>query len=192
MTPQLIFTIFIVILVGSFILNTILDYLNAQKFGENLPKELKDVYKPEEYKRSQNYKKANYRFGTIYSFFSLSVILVFLFADGFAIIDCFAQSKSSNPIFVALLFFGIIFLGSTLLSLPFSYYSTFVIEEKFGFNKTSHKTFILDQIKSLIVSIVLGGGILALITWFYQLTGKNFWLYAWGAITLFALFMNMF
>lgn len=192
MTPQLIFTIFIVILVGDFIFSTTLNYLNAKNFDEQLPKELNDVYNSKEYKRSQSYKKANYRFGIINSLFGLSVILVFLFADGFAIVNGFAQSKSDNPISIALLFFGIIFLGSTLLSLPFSYYATFVIEEKFGFNKTNHKTFILDQMKSLIISSILGGGILALIIWFYHLTGKNFWLYAWAAVTLFALIMNMF
>lgn len=192
MTPQLIFTIFIVILVGDFIFSTTLNYLNAKNFDEQLPKELNDVYNSKEYKRSQSYKKANYGFGIINSLFGLSVILVFLFADGFAIVNGFAQSKSDNPISIALLFFGIIFLGSTLLSLPFSYYATFVIEEKFGFNKTNHKTFILDQMKSLIISSILGGGILALIIWFYHLTGKNFWLYAWAAVTLFALIMNMF
>lgn len=192
MTPQLIFTIFIVILVGDFIFSTTLNYLNAKNFDEQLPKELNDVYNSKEYKRSQSYKKANYGFSIINSLFGLSVILVFLFADGFAIVNGFAQSKSDNPISIALLFFGIIFLGSTLLSLPFSYYATFVIEEKFGFNKTNHKTFILDQMKSLIISSILGGGILALIIWFYYLTGKNFWFYAWAAVTLFALIMNMF
>ncbi|NND52252.1 MAG: M48 family metallopeptidase, partial [Flavobacteriaceae bacterium] len=92
----------------------------------------------------------------------------------------------------ALIFFGIIMLGSDLISTPFSYYSTFVIEEKFGFNKTTKKTFLLDKLKGWIMLAILGGGLLALIIWFYQVTGKNFWLYAWGLVTIFTVFMNMF
>ena len=83
-------------------------------------------------------------------------------------------------------------LGSDIINTPFSYYHTFVIEEKFGFNKTSRKTFVLDKIKGWLMTIVLGGGILALIIWFYNVTGSYFWLYAWGAVAVFTLFMNMF
>jgi STE24 endopeptidase len=83
-------------------------------------------------------------------------------------------------------------IGSDIISTPFSYYHTFVIEEKFGFNKTTRKLFFIDKIKGLLMSVVLGGGVLALIIWFYQLTGKNFWLYAWGAVAVFTIFMNMF
>ena len=93
---------------------------------------------------------------------------------------------------ITLIFFGIISIGSDLISIPFSLYKTFVIEEEFGFNKTNKKTFFLDKLKGLLMTIFLGGAILALITWFYEFTGSYFWLYAWGLITLFSLFMNMF
>ncbi|MEO6347399.1 MAG: M48 family metallopeptidase, partial [Aquaticitalea sp.] len=93
---------------------------------------------------------------------------------------------------VALIFFGIIMLGSDIISTPFSYYKTFVIEEKFGFNKTTKKTFWLDKVKGLLMMAIVGGGILALIIWFYHISGTYFWLYAWGLVTVFTVFMNMF
>src|SRR5690606_35762166 len=107
-------------------------------------------------------------------------------------VDTIARSYSDNAIVIALLFFGIIMIGSSIIMFPFSYYHTFVIEEKFGFNKTTKKTFFIDKIKGLVLSAALGGGILALIIWFYGLTNENFWLYAWGAVAVFTIFMNMF
>ena len=83
-------------------------------------------------------------------------------------------------------------LGSDLLTTPFSYYKTFVIEENFGFNKTSINTFILDKIKGWLMLIIVGAGILSLILWFYEVTGTNFWLYTWALVTIFSVFMNMF
>ncbi|CAI8392447.1 MAG: Protease HtpX [Polaribacter sejongensis] len=93
---------------------------------------------------------------------------------------------------MALIFFGIILLVSEIIAIPLSYYSTFVIEDKFGFNKSTKKIFWSDKIKGILMSALLGGGILALIIWFYQLTGENFWIYAWILIALFSLLMNMF
>jgi STE24 endopeptidase len=112
--------------------------------------------------------------------------------DGFEYVDTIARGYSENPIMIALLFFGIIMFASSIITLPFAYYKTFVIEEQFGFNKTTKKTFVLDKIKGLLLMAILSGGILALIIWIYQLTEDQFWLYAWGVITLFSVFMNMF
>ena len=83
-------------------------------------------------------------------------------------------------------------LVSDIITTPFSYYKTFVIEEQFGFNKTTTKTFILDKLKGLLMMAIIGGGIIAIIIWFYQITGNQFWLYAWGIVTVFTVFMNMF
>ncbi len=192
MTPQTLFYILIAILVINFIFDKVLDLLNARHYNDEIPENLKDVYEEEEYKKSQAYKKTNYRFGNINSLFSITLTLAFFFLDGFEIVDNIARSYTENNILIALIFFGIIVMGSDILSTPFSYYRTFVIEEKFGFNKTTKKTFILDKIKGLFMSAILGGGILSLIIWFYQLTGANFWLYAWGLVTVFSVFMNMF
>ena len=192
MTANTLFYIIIAIIVINFIIDKILDMLNAKHFNDQLPKEVVDVYDEDEYKKSQNYKATKYRFGIVTSTFSVLLTLGFLFFDGFEFVDNIARSYSDNPIVVALIFFGIIMIGSDIVSLPFSYYSTFVIEEKFGFNKTTLKTFILDKIKGWLMMAILGGGILALIVWFYQTAGSYFWLYAWGLVAVFTLFMNMF
>ena len=192
MQPSTLFYILIAILVISFIIDKILDSLNAKHFNDEIPRELKDVYDDSAYKKSQAYKKTNAKFSKITSLFSLILTLAFFFGDGFKIVDNFARNYTNNPILVALIFFGIIMLGSDILTTPFSYYKTFVIEEKFGFNKSTKKTFWLDKIKGWVMSTLLGGVILALIIWFYQQTGTNFWVYAWVLVAVFSLFMNMF
>ena len=192
MTAELLFVFIIAFIIINFIFDKYLDALNAKHYDDPIPVELNDVYDEDEYKKSQSYKKTNYKFGIWSSLFSLVLTLGFLFFDGFEFVDNAARSFSENTIVVALIFFGIIMLGSDLISTPFSYYKTFVIEERFGFNKTTKKTFILDKIKGLIMMAIIGGGILALIIWFYQQTQDLFWLYAWGIVTLFTIFMNMF
>ncbi|QMU64077.1 MAG: M48 family metalloprotease [Flavobacteriaceae bacterium] len=192
MTPTFLFYILIGILVFNFIVDAILNYVNAKHFNDAIPEELADIYDAEAYRKSQNYKKTNYRFSIITSLFSLAVILTFFFLDGFAFVDGLARSYTENPISIALIFFGIIMIGNDMIALPFSYYKIFVIEERFGFNKTTKKTFILDRIKGWLISASIGGGILALIIWFYQLTGTHFWIYAWILVAAFTLFMNMF
>ena len=192
MTSTTLFYILIGIIILKFLFDKILNHLNAQHFNDVLPKEINDVYDADEYKKSQNYKSTNYRFGLLTSTFSLVVTLLFFVFDGFEFVDNIARIYNSNPIIIALIFFGIIMIGSDFISTPFAYYKTFVIEEKFGFNKTTIKTFIFDKIKGWLMMAVLGGGILALIIWFYQLTGKHFWLYAWALVAVFSIFLNMF
>ncbi len=192
MTPQTLFYIFIAIIIISFLVNKWLDFLNAKKFGKPIPAELSDVYDKTEYEKSQRYKKVNYRFSLLTSTVTIIATLLFFFLDGFAFVDGIARSYSDNSIVIALIFFGIIFIVSDLLSTPFSYYDTFVIEEKFGFNKSTKKLFFMDKLKGWLLGGLLGGGILALIIWFYESTGTFFWLYAWGFMILFSVFMNMF
>ena len=192
MTPQTVFYIIIGILVISFAIDKILDHLNAKHFNDALPTELQDVYDSNEYAKSQLYKKENYKFGLITSIVSLLATLAFFFFDGFAFVDGMARSLSGNTIIITLVFFGIIMLASDLLSTPFSYYHTFVIEEKYGFNKTTVKTFFLDKLKSWGMVILVGGLLLSAILWFYETSGTNFWLYAWGLVIVFTVFMNLF
>lgn len=192
MNPSTLFYIIIAIILIDFIVDKILDALNAKHYNDPIPEELTDVYDPAEYQKSQNYKTTNYKFGLITSTFSLVLTLVFLAFDGFAYVDTFARSYSDNDIIIALIFFGVIMLGSDLLNTPFSYYRTFVIEERFGFNKTTKTTFILDKLKGLVMMAIVGGGILSLIIWFYNVTGTSFWLYAWALVAVFSIFANMF
>ena len=192
MTSTTLFYIIIAIIIINFIVDKILDTLNAKHYNDAIPPELQDVYDEEEYKKSQAYKATNYKFGVWSSTFSIVVTLAFLIFGGFEYVDTLARSYSDNSIIIALIFFGIIMLGSDIISTPFAYYKTFVIEEQFGFNKTTKKTFILDKIKGLLMMIVLGGGIIAVIIWFYEETQHLFWLYAWAIVTAFTVFMNMF
>ena len=192
MTSTTLFYIIIAIIIIDFLVDKILDALNAKRYDDPIPEELNDVYDQEEYQKSQRYKNTNYKFGLITSTFSLVLTLVFLGLDGFEFVDNLARSYSDNPIIIALIFFGIIMLGSDLLSTPLSYYQTFVIEERFGFNKTTKATFMLDKLKGLLMMAVIGGGLLAVIIWFYQITGTYFWLYAWALVAVFSVFTNMF
>ncbi len=192
MTSQALFYIIIGILVVNFVIDKILDLLNARRFQDSVPVELEDVYNISEYKKSQIYKQENYRFNRLTGTISIVATLLFFFFDGFAFVDGIARSFSQNNIIIAIIFFGIIMLASDLLGTPFSYYSTFVIEEKYGFNKTTRKTFVFDKIKGWMLSAIIGGGLLAIIIWCYEGTGEYFWLYAWGIITVFSVLMNLF
>lgn len=192
MTPQTLFYILIAIIIVKFLFDTYLDSLNSKHFNDPIPAELEGIYNDEEYLKSQEYKKANYKFSAVTSIISIIATLLFFIFEGFAFVDNIARNFSDNAIVITLIFFGIIIFASDLFSLPFSYYATFVIEEKFGFNKTTKKIFALDKIKGWLMMIFLGGGVLALITWFYQLTTNNFWLYAWILMGVITIFMNLF
>lgn len=192
MDPQLLFIIIISVLVVSFLIDKWIDHLNAQHFDDDIPEPLKDVYQEEEYLKSQAYKKENYRFSLITSSFSIVLTLGFFLFKGFAWVDDIARNLGDNEVIITLIFFGIIMLGSDIINTPFSYYRTFVIEEKYGFNKSSRKLFFLDKIKGWLLSIILGGAILAVILWIYNKTGDLFWVYTWVFIGLFTIFMTLF
>lgn len=186
------FNVIIAIISINFIIDKILDALNAKHYKDQLPEELQDVYDEDEYKKSQRYKATNYRFGILTSTFSFLLTLVFFFLNGFAFVDQLARQITDHNILVTLIFFGIIMIGSDILTTPFSYYKTFVIEEQFGFNKTTKTTFILDKIKGWLMTIIVGGVILGIITWFYHTTKDLFWIYAWVLVSIFTIFINLF
>jgi len=192
MTPITIFYIIIGILILNFLLETILDFLNQKHFNDAIPEPLKDVYNKEEYQKSQAYKTENAKFSFYSALFSLLITLAFLYVKGFAYVDELVRQYSDNEIIISLLFFGIILLASDIITTPFEYYHTFVIEEKFGFNKMDKKTFWLDKIKSWFLTILIGGILLSIIVWFYQKTGTNFWIYTTLIMAIFSIFMTLF
>ena len=189
---QLLFYIIIGLVVADFIFERILAYLNSTRWSDVLPEEVKGIYDVEKYRKQQAYQKVNYRCSMLTSSYSFAIMLLMLLLTGFAWVNNIALSVSAHPILLALVFFGILMFASSLLSTPFSVYDTFVIEQKFGFNKTTPKTYILDKIKGWLIGAVIGGGLLALIIYIYQLTGKNFWIYAWLVISGFSIFMVLF
>jgi len=189
---QILFFVIIGLLLADFILERFLEFLNSTQWSDQLPEEVKDIYDEQEYQKQQTYEKANFRFSMISSSFSFLLMFLMVLFAGFALVNNWALSVSVNPILAALIFFGILMLASDLLTTPFSIYDTFVIEEKFGFNKTTPKTFALDKLKGYLLGAIIGGGLLALIIYIYQLTTTNFWIYTWIVITGFSVFMVLF
>ena len=187
-----IFFLILIIPVTGFIVERYLDHLNTTMWSDTLPEKLKGICDEEEYRKTQLYQKDNNRLSFWSSSFNLAVILVMIIAGGFAMIDNLARIFSMSTVIISLVFFGIIGFASDLINIPFSCYDTFVIEKKYGFNTMTFRTFVTDHIKSWFIALLVGIPVLGLITWFYYKTGNNFWLYAWGLITVFSIFINLF
>ena len=189
---QTIFTVIVGILIFDYLLSRLLDYLDDSRWSPTLPELLKGIYNEEKYKKAQEYDKANSKFGLLAGTFSFIVMLSMLFFEGFAYADKLVRSYTDNSIYMAILFFGSLTLASSIINAPFGWYSTFVIEEKFGFNKTTLKTYLLDMVKGALLGALIGGGLLSLIVWFYDTLGDNFWVYTWIVVSGFSIFMAMF
>jgi STE24 endopeptidase len=187
-----IFFLILIIPVTGFIIERYLDYLNSTMWSDIIPQKLKGICDEEEYRKTQLYQRENNRLSLWSSSLNLAVILVVILAGGFAMIDNIAREISGNIIVISLLFFGIIGVISDFINIPFSLYDTFVIERKYGFNTMTIRTFITDHIKSWFIAAIIGIPVMGLIVWFYYMTGHFFWLYAWGLITLFSVFINLF
>ena len=181
----LLFILFVLVL--SYLLELAVGILNLRSLSPVLPKEFEGVFDREEYARSQEYTRATTRFTLVQSSCSLLLTLGFIVVGGFNSIDLAARSLGWGTIATGLVFTGILGLLSALVSLPFSIYSTFVLEERFGFNTTTWSTFILDQFKALILVTLLGGPLLAAILWFFAASGQAAWLYCWLAAMVFVL-----
>ncbi|MCP4136681.1 MAG: M48 family metallopeptidase, partial [bacterium] len=172
-------------LLVDFLLNLTSDSLNLKALRNELPEEFEGLYDQERYSKSQDYLKVNTRFGWVGSSFDLMLILIFWFAKGFPLLDQWIRSWGYGSIVTGLIYMGILVIIKGILSLPFSIYATFVIEERFGFNKTTWKTFLLDLIKGLILSTIIGGALMAGILFIFENLGDFAWLYCWIAVTLF-------
>ena len=189
-SEQFITIIILVTLTGSYLIGTIADFLNLKNIDQPLPAEFKDHYDKKKYSDSQNYLKTNTKFGFITSSIDLTIILLFWFSGGFQMIDSFVRSFNFGSIVSGLFFTGILLFLKLLISLPFTLYTTFVIEEKFGFNKTTPRLFLADLIKSIVLSAILGGILLSLILGFLEFGGQLAWVMCWMASTLFLLFVQ--
>lgn len=192
MTPGILFTIILIIIIAGFVFDQWINYLNTTTLSNTLPESLKGFYDEATYSRQQDYEKVNYKFSLVSDVFSFAAMLGMLFLGGFAWIDELVRSWSGSAILQSILFFGILGFASDLLGMPFSIYHTFVIEERFGFNKTTPKTFIIDKLKGWLLAAVVGGGILSLIVFIYEKSGSWFWVLAWISISVFTLFISYF
>jgi STE24 endopeptidase len=170
-----------------FILNLTADGLNLKHLRSELPQAFEGVYDPERYRKSQQYLKVNTQFGWITSTFNLCLILVFWFAGGFPLLDKWVRAFELGPVLSGLVYMGVLMLLKAALSLPFSMYATFVIEERFGFNKTTLQTYVMDLLKGLGLALLLGTPLLAAVLIFFQYAGPHAWWYCWIGVTLYML-----
>lgn len=192
MSSETIFFIIVVFLCLDFVLERVLESLNSKHMSPVLPDSLKGIYEEKEYSRFQSYKRENGRLDGWSSGVGFVVMIVFLVAGGFGWYNSWVVSLTDSVVWQTILFVVGLSVVSSVLDIPFDYYATFRIEEKYGFNKTTRRVYWLDTVKELFLSLVLGGVLLALVVWFYTWAGTYFWLYAWGAVTLFSVFMAMF
>jgi len=189
--PTLLWLVIAFILL-EYALARVLDYLNTKNWSPEIPDEMKGHIDEKKYEQARQYNLAHKRFGLVTATFSLVLVIAMLVSGGFGELDAWARQLTESPILLALIYFGVLYLAYDFISLPFSVYNTFVIEAKFGFNKTTPTLFVKDKIKGLLLSAVIGGGLLSLIIFIYQATGEWFWLLAWAVVTTFSLFMTVF
>ena len=192
MSSQLLFYLIIFLLVADFVFERCLAALNIRHSRLPLPAILQGIYAPDRYARQQEYFRTNARFGMWTSSFSFLLTLLMYSLGGFGWLDGVVRSWVQGEMAVSLIFFGIIFFANDLLFIPFEWYDTFRIEERFGFNRTTPRLFVADKLKGWAMTLVLGGGLLALVMWIYHLTPRYFWLLAFGVVTAYSLFMSMF
>ncbi len=192
MTATNIYIIFLVLLAFEFCVSSILSYLNKKNWKLTLPDEVKEVYNEEEYKKSMKYEQAKYSFWKISTLFSSLIIFLLVWFWIFWKVFDFIANFWFHEIITNLIFLWILLLSQTILNLPFAYYSTFVIEQKFWFNKSTKKLFFIDTIKTFLLGLVIWWIIFALLNYFYILSSSYFWLFAWIFITLFSVFMILF
>ena len=201
MTAQLWFFIIISLVIFNYLFSNILDYINHRNWKDEIPNELKDFYDKEKYKKAKNYALSKNKISLFSSSLSFLLVISLIVFNGYGIIDHFVSSNlsiffeslqiSSNFIQSGI-FFLILFILNSFISIPFSYYNTFVIEEKFGFNKTTKLTFFIDIIKSTLLSFFIGGILLFLALYLYENLNDGFWLWLWIGLSLLMILINMF
>ena len=188
MNLWLIFILTIIVL--HYALDTIVSLVNIRALSPHLPEEFSDTYKQDKYRESQNYTKATTKLSLLENSLTTIVTVVFLLAGGFNVIDGFARSFEFGSIVTGLIFTGSLVFLSLLLSLPFSLYSTFRVEERFGFNRTTASVFIMDMLKGLVLGIILGSPLLGAILWFFENGGTYAWLYCWVGVVVFGVLLQ--
>jgi STE24 endopeptidase len=192
MSPEIILWLILSIFIFDYVLENYLDYLNFQYKKKPLPAELEGIYTPEEYQKSLAYQQANLRFSWLTGVLIFGLTLVLLVNGFFGELSDYLKNYVPHPIWHGLAYFAILSIVSDILTLPFQWYSVFVIEEKFGFNKTTPKLFILDKIKGYLLGGLLGGLLGFILLYLILEIGQIFWLYFWLISLVFSLLMSVF
>jgi len=201
MASEVWFLIIIALVIFNYLFSNVLDYLNHKNWKDEIPKELKDFYDKKKYKQAKLYALSKNKIGLLSSTISFLLVVSLLVFNGYGYIDQLVNSfnlnlflpfEINNSFTKSGVFFLILFILNLIISIPFSYYNTFVIEENFGFNKTTKSTFFFDIIKSSILSILIGGFLLFLALYLYDSLNDGFWLYLWIGLSLLMVLINMF
>ncbi|WP_143959933.1 M48 family metallopeptidase [Litoribacter populi] len=192
MDPALLKYLLLGIITLNLIFEKSINWLNVRRAHCLVPKTLEQYLSQEKVTESEEYQKTNYNFGLITGLFTYLITAVFILFGFFGDLDVWLQNFITEPLFRSLIYIGILFVGSDLLSLPFDYYHTFKIEEKFGFNKTTPKTFFVDKLKSYMLSITVGGILLLGLFWLIHQIGSDFWWIFWAVAMVFMLAVNLF
>lgn len=182
----------IIIVIAAYLLETLLDVLNQSTARNPLDPKISNLYDAKERERSIEYSAVKTRFAFLTSSFSTAIMILALGNGWFAIVDKWVRERFDNQIVISLAFIAVLSIISWWINLPFQLYAIFGIEARYGFNKTTPKTFVMDAIKSTILMTVIGGAILTAVLWLYQELGSNFWIYAWVLVSGFSLIMFMF
>ena len=192
MSPEIFLWIFIVLVLFEYFFSTILDYVNDKNWKDEIPEILKNFYDNKNYTKARDYKIERGKISFVSTTISVLITLCFLWFEGFGILSNYIAEDYSSPFAQTAIFFLVLFIFNTIISLPFSYYSTFYIEEKFGFNKTTLKIFIMDKIKGILLSMLIGGILLWAAMYLLSVFNEDFWIWLWIGLSAFMVFINMF
>lgn len=192
MTPESIYWIILFLTVGGFLFSQGLEWLNYSHHRQEVPKEVADFFPQEKYLQSLQYNREQTRFGFLTDGVGFLLSLGMLALGGFGWLDGWLRNFIGNPLLLPFAYFGVLGLASDLLTLPFQWHSTFVIEAKYGFNKTTVQTFFADKLKGYALAIIIGGGLLYLFMRLVEWLGADFWLWFGMVAAVIMLLLNMF
>tara|TARA_X000001036_G_scaffold145953_1_gene138746 strand:- start:706 stop:1938 length:1233 start_codon:yes stop_codon:yes gene_type:complete len=186
------FNIILVLIIFNFIFSSILEYINDKNWKNYVPDELKEFYPSEKYQKARDYKLETGRISFLSSSISFTLTMVLIIFGIYGTVSDIVTRSTESIFLQSVLFFSIFFLINYIINLPIKFYSIFVVEEKFGFNKTTKKLFLIDQIKSLVLSALIGGGLLFSAIQLFIVFKENFWIYLWLGLSIFLIFINTF
>ena len=192
MSAETLKVVFLLIISVEFLFEKGLAYLNYRNLKDELPERLRNIYEEDKYKKSIAYNRESARFGFLTSILGFLLIIILISTGFFGTLDAWIRTWFDHEILISLIFFGILYFASDILSTPLSVYDTFVIEEKYGFNKTTPKIFITDKLKGYILAILIGGILISALLILIRFMGPHFWIYFWVVIASFSIFMNVF
>ncbi|WP_111445999.1 M48 family metallopeptidase [Breznakibacter xylanolyticus] len=189
---QILFYLIIAFVVFEYATDLCLDWLNRRSWSHEVPEPIRDVYDADTFENHKRYRRVNFSFSQVSGAFSFVATLLVLSSGMLAMVDAWAASITLHPVGRGLLFFAIIGVAASFFNLPFSWYQTFVIEQRFGFNTTTRRTFITDLLKGALLSLLIGAPLMGGVMFLFEWLGEMFWVYAWLLISGFSVFMSMF